>query len=221
VTPYYQDESVTLYHGDCRDVLPELHPVDLVLTDAPYGVSYSSNHNIGRGTAPITNDGARLSIALQRQVIPLLSAKHVLWFTRWDVWPDVWYELGAWFPLRGLLIWDKGHPGMGDLTHWGPSYEMIASAGQGAISGRRDESVLRFTPMAPHRREHPTEKPTELLGYLIDKLRPTTVLDPFAGGGSTLLAARLAGVQSIGIEIKEEYCELIARRMSQGVLIES
>ena len=71
---------------------------------------------------PITNNGARLSVALQRAVIPLLRTQHVLWFTRWDVWPDVWMELGPHFPLRGMLIWDKGDPGMGDLNHWGPSY---------------------------------------------------------------------------------------------------
>jgi site-specific DNA-methyltransferase (adenine-specific) len=218
VTPYYADEWVTLYHGDCRDVLPTLEPVDLVLTDPPYGINYVSNHNVGRGTTPITNDGARLSIALQRTVIPLLRARHVLWFTRWDVWPDVWMELGPWFPLRGLLVWDKGDPGMGDLKHWGPSYELIASAGYGEIAGGRDQSVLRYPKPPQSSRWHPTEKPQRLLQYLVGKLAAATVLDPFAGGGSSLLAARHVGAKAVGIEVNEAYCETIARRLSQDVL---
>lgn len=216
--PYYADELVVLYHGDCREILPSLEPVDLVLTDVPYGVSYISNNNIGRGTRPITNDGARLSVALTRQVVPLLRTNHILWFTRWDVWPDVWYELGAWYPLRGMLIWDKGDPGMGDLTHWGPSYEMIASAGSGAIVGGRDQSVLRYNKPPSADRFHPTEKPAALLRYLIGKLDAKTVLDPFAGSGSTLVAAKFLGRRSVGIEIEERYCEIAAKRLSQGVL---
>jgi hypothetical protein len=83
--PYYADDSVTLFHGDCREVLPNLEAVDLVLTDPPYGINYVSNYSVGRGARPITNDGARLAVALQRAVIPMLRANHVLWFTRWDV----------------------------------------------------------------------------------------------------------------------------------------
>jgi site-specific DNA-methyltransferase (adenine-specific) len=216
--PYWSDDLVTLYHGDCRDILPNLDPADLVLTDPPYGVTYVSNMAVGRGTIPITNDGTRLALALQRQVIPLLRARHVLWFTRWDAWPDVWMELGGWFPLRGLLIWDKGTPGMGDLNHWGPSYELIASAGSGKTVGSRDQSILRYPPVPSANRNHPTEKPPSLLEYLIAKIGPATVLDPFAGSGSTLIAARNLGRKVIGIEIEERYCEIAARRLDQGIL---
>src|ERR1039458_1283488 len=110
-------------------------------------------------------------------------------------------ELGPFFPLRGLLVWDKGDPGMGDLSHWGPSYELIASAGYGKTTGSRDQSVLRYPKVPTDRRVHPTEKPQRLLQYLIDKLNPATVLDPFAGGGSTLIAARAVGRRGIGVEI--------------------
>jgi site-specific DNA-methyltransferase (adenine-specific) len=216
--PYYQDGTVTIYHGDCRDVLPALEPVDLVLTDPPYGVTYVSNSAAGKGTQPITNDGTRLSLALYRQVIPMIRARHVLWFTRWDAWPDVWLLLGQHFPIRGLLIWDKGSPGMGDLKHWGPSYEMIASVGTGQITGSRDGSILRFPAPSSRNRLHPTEKPVPLLSYLIGKMAPVNVLDPFMGSGSGLVAAARAGVPSIGIESDERYCEVAARRFDQGVL---
>ena len=217
--PNYQDDLVTLYHGDCRDVL-ETTPiaVDLVLTDPPYGVNYVSNMAAGRGTQPITNDGARLSLRLYRAVMPLLFANHVLWFTRWDAWPDVWELLGSSLPMRGLLVWDKGSPGMGDLDHWGPSYELIASLGSGKIRGGRDGSVLRYNAVPSANRLHPTQKPIELLAYLIDKLNAWTVLDPFMGSGSTLVAAKSLGRKAIGIEIEERYCEIAARRCSQEVL---
>ena len=116
-------------------------------------------------------------------------------------------------------MWDKGHPGMGDLKHWGPSYELIASAGYGETIGSRDCSVLAFSPVPPARREHPTEKPAELLSYLIRKLDVQTILDPFMGSGTTLRAAKDLGRLAIGIEIEEEYCEIAAKRMAQGLLL--
>jgi len=217
-TPYYSDNHVTIYHGDCRDILPSIPVADLVLTDPPYGINYVSNAGSGRGTSPITNDGARLSLRLYRSVLPLLRASHVLWFTRWDAWPDVWVDLGQWFPMRGLLVWDKGSPGMGDLKHWGPSYELIASAGTGQIVGARDGSVLRFPTVPSAGRQHPTEKPVEMLAHLIGKLDASTVLDPFMGSGTTLRAAKDLGRKAIGIELEERYCEIAAKRCAQEVL---
>jgi site-specific DNA-methyltransferase (adenine-specific) len=219
--PYYQDEAVTIYHGDCREVLPLLssETVHLVLTDPPYGVTYESNRVVGRGTNPISNDGTRLSLRLYRQTIPLLKTQHLLWFTRWDAWPDVWDLIGQSFPLRGLLVWDKGHPGMGDLSHWGCSYELIASAGKGQITGARDSSILRYSPVQPKNRKHPTEKPESLLAYLIEKLDAHLTLDPFMGSGATLTAAKDLGRKAIGIEIEERYCEIAAKRMAQAVLL--
>ena len=216
--PYYSDDHVTIYHGDCREILPDLGRVDLVLTDPPYGINYVSNSGVWKGTTPITNDGARLSLRLYRNVLRVLQADHVLWFTRWDAWPDVWVDLGMWFPMRGLLVWDKASSGMGDLKHWGPSYELIASAGVGQIVGPRDGSVLRYPTVPSHGRLHPTEKPVEMLSHLIAKLDAGTVLDPFMGSGTTLRAAKDLGRKAIGIELEERYCEIAAKRCAQEVL---
>lgn len=218
-TPYYERNGITIYHGDCRDILPLLEPVDLVLTDPPYGVTYESNHRVGQGSTPISNDGTRLSLRLYRQTVRLLNSQHVLWFTRWDAWPDVWEILAECFRLRGLLVWDKGHNGMGDLRHWGMSYELIASAGDGDAGDKRDGSILRFAPVPPSRRGHPTEKPVELLRYLIDKLNAGVILDPFMGVGSTLLAALHSDRRAIGIELEERYCEIAVKRLAQEVLL--
>lgn len=198
--PYYEADGIVIYHGDAVDILPTLEPATLVLTDPPYGVNYISNRGGRRGKEPITNDGARLSLRLYRRILPILRADHVIWFTRWDAWPDVWELIGQWFPMRGLLVWDKGTPGMGDLDHWGPSFELIASAGKLKVVGGRDGSVLRF-PTVPHAsRNHPTAKPLELTRYLISKLPAPDILDPFMGSGTTLVAAKNLGRKAIGIE---------------------
>lgn len=216
--PYYDRDGITIFCGDCRDILSFLQPTDLVLTDPPYGVTYESNTGGRRGKQPITNDGTRLSLRMYRQVIPLIQANHILWFTRWDAWPDVWELLGQSFPMRGLLVWDKGSPGMGDLEHWGPSYELIASVGRGKTIGSRDQSVLRFSGVSTNVRNHPTEKPVPLLRYLMEKLDAGTVVDPFMGAGSTLVAAQQAGRRAIGIELEERYCEIAVKRLQQSVL---
>jgi DNA modification methylase len=192
--------------------------VDAVITDPPYGVTYQSNRNVGQGATPITNDGTRISLALYRKVIPLLASlkpTHMLWFTRWDAWPDCWDVIGAHFPIRGLLVWDKGTPGMGDLRHWGPSYELVASVGWGQIRGKRDGSVLRFNTTPPGNRNHPTEKPIDLLSHLIEKTTDPgdVVLDPFMGSGTTGVAAIRAGRKFIGIEIDPRFFAVAQARI--------
>jgi site-specific DNA-methyltransferase (adenine-specific) len=207
----------TLYRGDCLDILASVES-HVVITDPPYGVTYQSNSAAGRGTKPITNDGTRLSLALYRQIIPLLKTGHVLWFTRWDAWPDVWAVLGQYYPIRGLLVWDKGTPGMGDLSHWGPSYEMIASAGSGFLRGGRDGSVLRFNTVKGLGRNHPTEKPVDLLAHLIEKISDPgdTILDPFMGSGTAAVACARTGRKFIGCEIDAAYFQTACRRAEQA-----
>ena len=220
IEPAYQSENVTLYLGDCLDILPTLEAgsVDAVITDPPYGVTYQSNMGVGSGTIPITNDGTRLSLRLYRKIVPLLKATHILWFTRWDAWPDVWEILGQNFPVRGLLVWEKGSPGMGDLKHWGPSYELIASVGSGYLRGKRDGSVIKYNTVPPANRNHPTEKPIELLAYLIEKITDPgdLILDPFMGSGTTGVAAVQLGRRFIGVEIDPTYFAIAARRIRQA-----
>ena len=108
---------------------------------------------------------------------------------------------------------------MGDLSHWGPSYEMIASFGHGETVGPREQSILRFAGVPGKARKHPTEKPIELLVYLIGKMEyADTIFDPFMGSGTTLCAAKDLGRKAIGIEIEEKYCEIAVERLKQEVL---
>ena len=217
--------NAELWHGDCREVLPLLARFDLVLTDPPYGITYQSNAGVGAGTVPITNDGTRVSLRLYRAVIPLLRGAPTLWCTRWDAWPDVWELFAAAMKVNGLLVWDKGQPGMGDLNHWGPSYELIASCGPVRTRGSRDCSVLRYNTVPSGKRNHPTEKPVALFEYLLQKATDfgMTALDPFMGAGTSGLAAARSGRRFIGIEQDRAYfdiaCERIARAQAQGQLL--
>lgn len=209
-----------LHLGDCLEFMRTLEAgsVDAVITDPPYGITYQSNMGAGRGTKPITNDGTRISLRLYARVMPLLKANHILWFTRWDAWPDVWEILGQHFPLRGLLVWDKGTPGMGDLCHWGPSYELIASAGYAKINGSRDGSVLRYRTVPGRDRNHPTEKPVELLAYLIEKITQPgdLVFDPFMGSGTTGVACMQTGRRFVGCELDEGYFKIAEKRIADA-----
>ena len=210
--------DATLYLGDCLDIVADIPRPDLVLTDPPYGAAYQSNAGVGSGTKPITNDGTRVSLRLYRRLVPLLSGAPILWFTRWDAWPDVWEVFGGYMKVNGLLVWDKGQPGMGDLNHWGPSYEMIASCGPVRTRGGRDCSVLRYNTVPSANRNHPTEKPIALFEYLIEKASDVdaTILDPFMGSGTTGVAAAKTGRKFVGCEVDPIYFDTACRRIEEA-----
>jgi len=211
---YYSDEFVTLYHGDCREVDDWLQ-ADVLVTDPPYGMNYVSNfsrdkRNTKKGR-PIQGD---LSLALRDEILHAWGSRPSITFGRWSEDRP-----------RGThtrLIWDKGNSvGMGDLSiPWGRSDEEIYIAGSG-FSGKREGSVIRCQMLMSgdkDRPDHPTPKPVSLMERLIVKCPPGTVADPFAGSGATLVAAKLQGRRVVGVELEERYCEIIARRLSQGVL---
>ena len=209
--PYYHDEAsgITIYHGDCREVLPTLGSIDLVVTDPPYGISHSSSHGATWQNSIIAGDS---DTTLRDEV--LLSFPVVAAFGTWKTPPIL--------NTRGVVVWDKGPAfGMGDLSFpFKPSWEMVYIRG-GGWGGRRDEGVWRgpvVVSWESRGRVHPHQKPVELLVYLIAKHSGICVLDPFMGSGTTLVAAKLESRYAIGIEIEEPYCEIAANRLTQGVL---
>ena len=219
---------MTIYHGDCREVLPLLGPVDLVLTDPPYGVAYQSNYRL-KQFLPIAGDAdgniARLGLTLSLK--QLRSHRHVYAFGRME-----WGELPITSPVE--LIWDKGNRSGGNVRlPWGMAHEYIQfgvyvpskanrQRGHGRLAARlRRGSVLsvpRIDGLAVQR--HPTEKPVLLMRMLMESssIIGDMVLDPFMGSGSTLVAAALESRKAIGIEIEERYCEIAAKRMAQSVM---
>jgi site-specific DNA-methyltransferase (adenine-specific) len=227
--PYYQDDSCTIYHGDCRDVLPELEPssVGLVLTDPPYGVGYSTGYRqaVARSstrlaydlaTAPLMNDTAQL-------IAPLMNdTAHVYWCAapeRLDAVLPIVRTLGE---VVNVLCWDKGNCTAGDLdATYGQQWEAVIFARKSRVNlvVGRDRDILRYSRGSTSDYLHPTQKPIPMLRYLIGRHMPNQlILDPFMGSGTTLRAAKDLGRKAIGIEIEERYCEIAAKRLSQMVL---
>jgi site-specific DNA-methyltransferase (adenine-specific) len=215
--PYYEANGITIFHADCRDVLPHIH-ADVLLTDPPYGLAHSSNRTSALygatddyyGDGSIAND---LDTSMRDFVLQWAGERPALVFGSWKVQRPA--------NVRALLIWDKGEAsGMGDLSiPWKPSHEEIYVIGKG-FSGARTTGVLRA--YVPARisfgRVHPNEKPVSLLQMLLGKCPAGVIVDPFMGSGRTLRAGKNLGRRAIGIEIEERYCEIAARRLQQEVM---
>lgn len=210
--PYYQDDLVTIYHGDCREAWTwGSVDLDVLITDPPYGYSHSSGWQGPWKDTVIANDGDEV---VRDDVIARWGGRPALVFGSWKVSPPA----GA----RQALVWDKGPAsGMGDLSiPWKPNWELIFVIGTG-FSGRRDSGVITghsVVTWASAGRNHPNEKPVSLMRDLIGKCPEGTIFDPFLGSGSTLVAAKEAGRHAVGIEIDEAWCEIAANRCRQEVL---
>jgi|TARA_R110000824_G_scaffold205189_1_gene389962 site-specific DNA-methyltransferase (adenine-specific) len=208
VQPYYEQDGITIYHGDCKDVLPTLPCVDLVLTDPPYGIQYVSNKREVKYDK-IYGDHALPIDQIQKSIRKATSATYV--FCRWD-------NLSAMPPPRSVLVWVKNNWSMGDLKHeHGRQWEAICF-----YPGPKHEFTTRI-PDVIHANitdnvYHPTEKPEELFQALMLANVGQTILDPFMGSGTTLVAAKRLGRTAIGIEQEEKYCEVAVKRLQQGAL---
>ncbi len=214
--PYYEDDSVTIYHGDCRDILPTLGPVDLVLTDPPYGIELDtdnsrfsgSNGHVGSmgnrvGGAngePMRNDDE----AFDPSFLRAYGEAQIVW--GWHNFPDK-------LPPGSCLIWIKRFDeAFGSFLSDAETAWM--SKGRGVYC-RRDLSNNAIA----RERAHPTQKPASLMKWCLGFFKGATlILDPFMGSGTTLRAAKDLGVKAIGIEIEERYCEIAAKRMGQTVM---
>ena len=207
---YYQDESVTLYHGRCEEI-PEWQAMDTLVTDPPYGVDYQSGSRRDTLAASILNDK---DTSVRDYMLSVWGDKPALVFGSWKIQRPK--------ATKALLIWDtKGALGMGDLRiPWKPSHQEIYVLGDGPWQGRRTTDVLSYAPvqsMATNGRLHPHQKPIPLMEALIAKT-VGSIADPSAGSGSTLVAAKALGQKSVGVELDERYCEIIAKRCQQEVL---
>ncbi len=206
--PYYQDAHCTIYHGDCRVILPLLPTFDAVITDPPYGIEHKSNGQWFTSAKPVANDDSLWAYELLDcyRDCPL-----VCFFSPYK-------PVAGW---RSVLAWSKGgHVGIGGdrETCWKRDFELIGVKRNKPLNGGRDSGVLVFNAVKSDR--HFCEKPVPLMCYLVSKITNAgeTILDPFCGSGSTLVAAKLEGRKAVGIELEEAYCEIAAERLRQGVL---
>ena len=224
-TPYYEADGVTIYHGDCREVLPGLGLCELLLTDPPYGVNYVTNRRL-RGDAlrvPVAGDEGLTVFA---KAWPLLldrlhADRHWYVFASPRQIPPMAHILGG---FKHILAWDKGNRGtVGDLeAGFGEAWEAVfyGMKGRRPLFGKRPRTVVRYDWSATLDPVHPTVKPVGLLHKMVawSTQIGETVLDPFMGSGTTLCAALDLNRRAVGIETEERYCEIAAERLSQGVL---
>lgn len=218
-TVFYEDEHVTLWHGDCRDVLPTLAPVDVVVTDPPYGIGWRRAADPRRGSkahAGIANDE---STSTRDEVLELLA----------DTPAVVFGSFYAPFParLRQVLVWPKAADAgvVGATTGFRRDAEPVFLVGPWPTRRVAWSSVLPTGARSAHAEAaatgHPHTKPVAVMRTLIERCPGGIVLDPFAGSGSTLLAARELGRRAIGVEIDEGYCRAAAKRLAAGQLFDA
>jgi site-specific DNA-methyltransferase (adenine-specific) len=217
--PYYSDDAVTIYHGDCREILPTLAAADLVLTDPPYNCINRATGGlrvIDKGGA----DSRPVEIATLGQELVRIAAGSIY------VWCAA-EQLSHWlasFTAAGLTVrggvWQKTNPSpMNGERLWLSALEFCAFARKdGAYFNRHCQAALWTRATEPG--DHPTPKPLRLMQEIIDASCPPagTVVDPFMGGGTTLRAAKNLNRRAVGIEVEERYCDLAAQRLSQDVL---
>jgi DNA modification methylase len=205
----------TLYRGDCLDVLPTLTGVDAVVTDPPYGISYRNARGDIRPHVSFAPEIQGDSSDVGQRVIDACFGRE------WPVCAFAHHRQpwkGDW---RQWLVWDKGGAvgGGGDIaTCWKFTWELIQVSGFGRLNGKRDESVLQFYIGQGDMPDHPTQKPTKLMSYLVGKLtnEGQTVFDPFMGSGTTGVSCVRMGRPFIGCEIDPAYFKTACRRIERA-----
>jgi len=244
--PYYQDDYVTIYHGDCREIVPvmETGAIDIVLTDPPYssgGMTRSDRNQrtsdkyrrtqVHKKDPDFTGDNRdQRSLALWCSdwmaacLYRTREGAAIVCFIDWRNLPCVVdaVQVGGWV-YRGIAVWDKdgGRPDKGWFRAQA-EYMVLGSNGplvRGVHApGICQAGVLRHNVVGAQK-QHVTEKPVEILRDILRTRDDwATVLDPFMGSGTTLRAAKDLQKHSIGIDLSEQYCEIAAKRMEQEVL---
>jgi len=225
--PYYQDDAVTLYCGDSHDILPKIN-CEVTITDPPYmiGAHSTGTENSKAGSWGDIMNVARWYSEWLRQCKRATSNEGSIWvFGNWRSMPTYTKAfLDAGLSPTSCLVWDKEWIGPAYKNALRPTWELVLMSAMTdcEIWDRSASDVVRCKWLAGQCKTtiHPAEKPVELLCRLIciSTKQGWRVLDPFAGSGTTLVAAKLEGRKAIGIEINEAYCEIAAKRLSQGVL---
>lgn len=234
--PYYEYAGITIYHGDCREILPLADGADLCVTDPPYRsldidvIRGTTTRLVGRGNAagrmPNGNRLGHKGDWFGTMPAPELTALLLDLYARIAltgalyVFADVKTGLDVFpaLPQKNVLVWDKQSIGMG--YSWRRMHEWIAYCPKPdhELRSKARGDILRCRGIED--KQHPTEKPPGVIAPLLlnSSDEGALVFDPFMGSGTTLFAAKAAHRRAIGIEIEERYCEIAAKRLSQEVL---
>jgi site-specific DNA-methyltransferase (adenine-specific) len=219
VKPYYEAGSITIYHGDCRDILPALRP-DLILTDPPYNVNLGKQHHSKRNAlGGYANETDQLLASEYQQLIDAVVAVEAVKIVTPGVvnqrlWPPPLWTL-AWIKANGITRTPLTRGTKMCHNCWEPIL----------IYGKLDrppnfDTLSHAVSMQREAEGHPCPKPYALFQRLLNFTDAQVVVDPFMGSGTTLREAKDLGRCAIGIETEEAYCEIAAQRLAQEVLFE-
>ena len=211
--PYYDRDGITIYHGDCREIAPLLECFDLLMTDPPYGLNMANKgwwnggdkRGVGKARPRKYADSewdAETVDAATMDMVRGKAAKQV-------IWGGNYYQLP---PCIGPLVWDKENTG--NFADGEMAWNNLGIALR--IKRHLWNGMLR---KGGEDRHHPTQKPLEVIQWAIQQAGDVeTILDPWAGSGTTGHAAKNLGKRCVMIEREERYCEIAALRLSQDVL---
>jgi len=214
-----------IIEGDCLEVMRGFadKSFDLVLTDPPYGMSYQSSRRTDKHEKIVLDDSIEWFEEFAKELYRVMKdGTHAYIFCNEYAISHFrdWLE-AAGFVNKRTLVWVKNNHTAGDLEgDYGNKTEFIlyAQKGRRLLNGKRDTNVLNYARALTN--NHPTEKPIDLCRFLIQKssIQGDCVIDPFAGVGTTILAAKMEGRNAIGIELSGKYCEVAKSRLLQDML---
>lgn len=221
---YYEQDGITIYHGDAREMLPSVQSARLVVTDPPYvfGIASTTHEGKAGGWGDMMNSAIWYESWMTECQRLTANQSGAMWvFNSWRSLPVLARAaMSVRWPIESLLIWDKECIGPGGPRGLRPSYEVAALFVQEgfALKNRGLPDIWRSKWAGQKPTGHSAEKPVDLLRRMIRESGGGSVLDPFMGSGSTLVAAKAEGCEAVGIECEERWCEVAATRLSQGVL---
>ena len=215
IEPYYDEGGILIIKGDCREILQHLPKVDLVLTDPPYGMGW--NTDTARFSGGSVESHSRRGAGKENQARV--------------VGDDTPFDPSAWLSAPRCILWGSNHYAsrlpVGTTLVWikrfdGAFGSFLSDAEVAWMKGGHGVYCFRDLSMTAEAktRVHPTQKPLPLMCWCIERAGKgvASILDPFMGSGTTLVAAKNLGRQAIGIEIEEKYCAIAAKRLAHGVL---
>lgn len=221
-----------IIHGDCLEITKDIpdNSIDLIITDPPYGIEYSSNGG------PRVSKHRKDKIASETKIVGdefinplwfkemfrvLKSGSAVYIFCNWDSYSEMRsYVNNVGFKLKTPIVWDKGNCGMGDLKgDYGNQTEIIIYAvkGRHKLNGGRDRNIVKCQRPADAYRLHPTQKPEDLISFLMKKssFPGDIILDMFLGSGTTVNVCQSIDRKFIGIEKDKKYYDIAIQRIAE------
>jgi site-specific DNA-methyltransferase (adenine-specific) len=222
--PYYQDSAVTIYHGDCREIVPQLGRFDLLLTDPPYAHKHMDGGGFeaaSRFYAGGALDGLNDFVLSDFADVLYKPSNFTVAFHSRDLVPDYAQEARSRGLKYDLHFWHKTNAIPFTANTWKSDVEYIAlmwSKKPGWVQVSQEQHSKVYASSINTDRSHPAAKPIPLLKKYMHILGAQTILDPFAGSGTTGRAAKDLNKTAVLIEREEKYCEIAANRMAQEVL---